>query len=852
MNDKETIRSDLVKALLRLGVHDHPCLIYESREEQLAAAIPFIKMGLERVEQCVYIVDENTAQTVLDAMRAEGIDVDSALDSGALKVITKREAYLREGYFDPDSMIQFLKEGVNSAKRAGFKALRVTGEMTWALGSEASVERLIEYEAKLNYVFPEYDILAICQYNRKRFKPEIIIDIIRTHPLVIYGSIVCKNFYYVPPDEFLKPKEQQISMEVDRLLKNIMDYERAEQKLREATQYTRSLIEVSLDPLVTISPDGKIMDVNRATEQVTGIPREKLIGSDFLNHFTEPEKAREGYKQVFSKGFVTDYPLAIRHTSGKITDVLYNASVYKDAAGNIAGVFAAARDVTERKRVEDALIEQSKIFETFFENTVTPLVFLDKNFNFIRVNAAYAKACQRDISEFPGHNHFEFYPSDAKSIFERVVETKEPFQTIARPFIFPDHPEWGVTYWDWTLTPVLDNKGDVEYLVFSLNDVTQRKRTEEALKKSETELREAQRVGRLGSWEWDAVTDTIRWSPEYYRIYGFDPAKPAPGYEEHLKAYTPESAVRLDAAVKRNMQTGETYELDLELASKEGKTRWITARSETKRDENGNIIGLRGTAQDITERKKAEEVRLENLRLEAADKAKSEFLANMSHELRTPLNASIGFSELLKQGMAGELSEKQEHFVDNILTSNQFLLTLINDILDLSKIEAGKIELEPEKMSVPVTVNETLSLIKEKAMKHNVLLKTEFDPELEFIDADKQRFKQMLFNLLDNAVKFNKEDGGTVAITTKKDGDMAKISISDTGIGIKEENIGRLFRKFEQLESEIDKKYGGTGLGLSISKQLVELHGGKIWAESKYGEGSTFTFLLPLKSKKKR
>ena len=221
----------------------------------------------------------------------------------------------------------------------------------------------------------------------------------------------------------------------------------------------------------------------------------------------------------------------------------------------------------------------------------------------------------------------------------------------------------------------------------------------------------------------------------------------------------------------------------------------------------------------------------------------------MSHELRTPLSASIGFSELLKMSRAGELNEKQKHYVDNILASNQFLLTLINDILDLSKIEAGKIELVPAMMSVPVTIHETLSLIKEKAMKHNVLLKKEFDPDLEFIEADKQRFKQVLFNLLNNSVKFSKEEGGTVTITAKKEGNMAQISVSDTGIGIKEDNLSKLFNKFEQLESGISQKYGGTGLGLAITKQLVELHGGKIWAESRYREGSMFSFLIPLKAR---
>jgi PAS domain S-box-containing protein len=298
------------------------------------------------------------------------------------------------------------------------------------------------------------------------------------------------------------------------------------------------------------------------------------------------------------------------------------------------------------------------------------------------------------------------------------------------------------------------------------------------------------------------------------------------------------------------LRTGETAHRDISMHLENGDQKFFYIIASPVKDNSGKIRQINEIIIDVTERKKAEETRLENLRLEAADKTKSEFLANMSHELRTPLNASIGFSELLKMGLVGKLTEKQEEYVDHILTSNQFLLTLINDILDLSKIEAGKIELVLDKMSVPVIIKETLSLIKEKAMMHNVLLETEFDLELGFIEADKQRFKQVLFNLLSNAVKFSKKEGGTVTITAKKEGDMVKISVSDTGIGIKEENVGKLFHKFEQLESGISQKYGGTGLGLAITKQLVELHGGRIWAESIYGEGSTFMFTLPLEVKK--
>ncbi len=299
------------------------------------------------------------------------------------------------------------------------------------------------------------------------------------------------------------------------------------------------------------------------------------------------------------------------------------------------------------------------------------------------------------------------------------------------------------------------------------------------------------------------------------------------------------------------LRTGETAHRDIIMQLANGEQKFFYIVASPVKDDNGKIRQINEIVIDITERKHAEETRLENERLAAADRAKSEFFANMSHELRTPLNSIIGFSELMKQGTAGKLNEKQKHFIDNIFTSGTFLLSLINDILDLSKIEAGKIELAPEKMSVPVTIKETFSLIKEKAMKHNVVLNTEFDTELEFIEADKQRAKQILFNLLSNAVKFSKEEGGTITITTKKERDMAKISVSDAGIGIKEENMKKLFQKFEQLESGISQKYGGTGLGLAITKQLVELHGGKIRAESKYGEGSTFTFMLPIEAEKK-
>jgi Amt family ammonium transporter len=217
----------------------------------------------------------------------------------------------------------------------------------------------------------------------------------------------------------------------------------------------------------------------------------------------------------------------------------------------------------------------------------------------------------------------------------------------------------------------------------------------------------------------------------------------------------------------------------------------------------------------------------------------------LSHEIRTPLTSIIGFTEVLKDAkMAGELNEKQTYFVEKILASSSHLLLLIDDLLDLSKVESGKLELVTEKFSVPEIINEAIALIGETATKRGIIIKKEF--ESFYMKADKRRFKQIVLNLLSNAVKFSKPEGGTVTIIAKKLEDAAHISVSDTGIGIKKEDIGRLFWAFEQLESGISRKYGGTGLGLAISKRLVELHGGTIKVESIFGEGSTFTILLPL------
>ncbi len=236
-----------------------------------------------------------------------------------------------------------------------------------------------------------------------------------------------------------------------------------------------------------------------------------------------------------------------------------------------------------------------------------------------------------------------------------------------------------------------------------------------------------------------------------------------------------------------------------------------------------------------------------NAQLAAASQHKSEFLANMSHELRTPLNAVIGFSEVLLERLFGELNEKQDEFLQDILSSGRHLLSLINDILDLSKVEAGRIELQLEPFNLPSAIEGTMTLVRERAKRHGISLSLTVDERLGEFVADERKFRQILLNLLSNAVKFT-PDGGRVSVDAAPANGCAEISVSDTGIGIASEDREVIFEAFRQVGKDQTQKREGTGLGLTLAKSYVELHGGKINVKSERGKGSTFTFTLPERS----
>ena len=311
---------------------------------------------------------------------------------------------------------------------------------------------------------------------------------------------------------------------------------------------------------------------------------------------------------------------------------------------------------------------------------------------------------------------------------------------------------------------------------------------------------------------------------------------------------------RAEAGIKLVLGEKKLNDYELTARARDGVETVVSCNATTFYDRDRKLQGVFAAARDVTERKRLDQVLQEkNIELEGAravaektSLTKSDFLANMSHELRTPLNSVIGFSEVLQDQLFGPINPKQQEYVGNIITSGRHLLSLINDILDLSKVESGKMGLDLNSFPLRESLEASMNILRERALKAGLEFRMEIDPEAEvLIMADQRKLKQILFNLLSNAVKFT-PSAGSVLLSARRDGEFIEITVTDSGIGIRQEDIPKLFQAFTQLESVYTKGFEGTGLGLALTRQLVEMHGGRIWVKSEFDAGSSFSFTLPI------
>lgn len=426
-----------------------------------------------------------------------------------------------------------------------------------------------------------------------------------------------------------------------------------------------------------------------------------------------------------------------------------------------------------------------------------------------------------------------------EQVFERVVPGPDGVKRHSLATYIPDIVDGEVMGFIAQVTEVTKLKATEAALQA---EVAERARAYALLRQSEAALCEAQRLGRIGSWEWEIAPDIVIWSEELYRIFDCDPTRLPPNLAQRAASYTAQSWAALQSAVTRTLQSGEPYALELEYRRPNGETGWLEARGEAVRGETGEITKLRGTAQEITLRRRIDEARVQAQVAESANRNKTALLSRVSHELRTPLNGILGFAELCQ--MDASLDPRHRQWAELIRNSGRHMLELVNDMLDLSGAESGQINLKRVDVELRAMIRECLMQASSIAERAGVTLFNAQAGEAPIhMQVDPVRLKQIVDNLLSNAIKYTRA-GGAVNVSSLDLGTTVQIEFQDTGIGLSAEQLERIFLPFERLGAERTATVG-SGLGLALTKSFVELMGGTVRVSSLPGVGSAFVVTLP-------
>jgi PAS domain S-box-containing protein len=725
----------------------------------------------------------------------------------------------------------------------------------------------------------------------------------------------------------LAAQVQTLSRRVRRLQRQLRERREAETELRQSEERLRSLFEHAEDLIVSCRLDGTITNLNRVAEQTLGWPREELIGQSIARVVTAESVAlgNERVRRALAGEKIPKiFELEAVCRDGSHVPFEGWARFIRDAEGRPIEHLGVFRDISERRRAEEALREGEDRYRSLFDNANDSILTFTLDGTIVTVNRAYERLTGWTREELVGRTWLELIaPDDLERMQDR---TRRALAGEKLPSLF----EVGTRCKDGSVVPLegrtrmrRDRHGRPTGFQGIYRDITERKRTETILRESEERYRErSQTLDRLYrvmasmqlSWE---SQDRLRaFVQGVHEVLGFDrfyvalaspddaafevvsavgvemferlPLTPAAGPLYHAFATRRPLAILTDDDLRRVPAVGDEYrdrtyfrsrrfivcpliagDRVIGVASADNKTtrRPITpahvelftlvCQQLATALEEARLYGeARTREQEVAARNREltealeqnarllAEIADKSRQLEVASRHKSEFLANMSHELRTPLNAIIGFSEVLIDRMFGDLNDKQDEYLKDIHASGQHLLSLINDILDLSKVEAGRMELELSEFDFPVAVESALTLVRERAQRRGVTLHRTIDARLGSVRADERKIRQVILNLLSNAIKFTPE-GGRIGVHARPVDGCLEVAVSDTGVGIAPEHQQAVFEEFRQV-GESQAKYEGTGLGLALCRKFVELHGGTISVQSELGRGSTFRFRVPL------
>ena len=639
-----------------------------------------------------------------------------------------------------------------------------------------------------------------------------------------------------------------------------------QQEIQENEEHLRQIVQNMPVMLNAFDANHNIIVWNKECERVTGYKAEEIINNPKAIELFYPDPAN---RQILLNDLILSNQKTLHREWALLTKDGSSRTVSWVSSSNEVHIpgwhsWAIGVDVTERIQALEALKESETQFRRIVETAGEGIWMIDAENNTTYVNQRMADILGYTIEEMLDTNLFDHMDAAAEMEAKKNVERRRQGIIEQHDFRFKHkdgHDVWALL----STTPVIDSKGQYEGALAMLMDITERKRIEEELALYRKRLQKAQEIGRVGSWEFNIATGKVWASDESFHIYGLTPPPDNDLPIETVETFIPEREM-VHQALLDLINEGKPYDLEFEIRPPHGRYTVITSKAELVKDEYSNPTRVTGVIQDVTKRKLAEEriqqlnaelehkveqrtAQLQNANqaLEKAIRARDTFLANMSHELRTPLTAILGMSEILEEQLRGPLNERQMHFIRNIYSSGEHLLQLINDVLDLSKMEASYIKLDMQKLDLRDICEASLAFIQKQAKDKHLHIHFSQKTRSPVIEADGRRLKQILINLLSNAVKFT-PDHGEIGLEVKDDphdNNLVQFIVWDTGIGISAKDQEMLFQPFVQVDSNLNRSYEGTELGLVLVSRLTNLHKGQVNLESEPGKGTRVTVRLP-------
>ncbi|KKH91832.1 histidine kinase [Methanosarcina sp. 1.H.T.1A.1] len=793
--------------------------VYKETEDRTELTAAYIKAGLQQKERCIWIVpDPESAELAKDLLSNSELDVESCITKARLKIIPLQETEALSAKQPETSGIYFdwkagapQKEIIKFIHTGNWRYLRINLEVKPV--GKSITSSLKELRRILAENMPEKKIRPLFMIKEGDISSGEVFDLIEAgEKLVIKKDGKWK---------FLRIKQES----TDKKFK--------------------TLLESSSDSILIHDMKGRVMEANHIACELFGYTRSKMLGKHIKDlrtniHLTEFGQQIEKLKQT---GYFTFEMDSLRRDGTVTPQEINNRLIEYEGE---AAVISIGRDISQRRRAEKALKDSERKYRMLFEEFPGGIAQFDKYGTII--------VCNENFVNFTGSSENE------KLIFNLLNPPEEKKPEEKSFTCLPEVPlHCDIKYisslknesipGEITYKPLISENSRFNGGIILVEDLTEVKRLEivrlqqsEALKKMIDSIptpvfcKDKNGIYVACNRAFKTFIGLEKIDILGKSLYDFAPIEIAEKYHPMDKSL-----------VKQGKN--QVYESSLKFA--DGSMHQVIINKFVFNgliEEDSVLIGI---MIDITERKQAEEKLLQaKMAAETANRAKTTFIVNMSHELRTPLNAVIGFSDLLLSENFGPLNEKQKRYTENISNSGAHLLDVINNVLDISKLELGNIELYYETVNISGVIEEVQRVLYPISAEKNISIEYNIEQGLKTTIADRVKLKQILYNILNNAIKFSSE-GGKVNITAELKEDMIEISVKDDGIGINEDDYERVFQPFVQIDESISKKYEGVGLGLALVKKFVELHGGKVWVKASPGKGSTFTFRIPKRPENK-